>query len=320
MLLILTNSQDATADYLASFLEQNELPLIRLDTDCLLPGVRVGYSQSRVWLALNGSTYTPDEITHVWYRRPQALKDAALESSPEGKYTLSEWAECLEGFLAHIPVTRWMNHPTVNALASHKLEQLSRAEELGLRVPETLLTQDEEELRAFHKTCNQRIIVKPLAGGYVERSKEEVDTLIYTNRVSPEEIANLEDLVTCPTFFQQYVEKSADVRITVVDDDLHAVTLKAADPDGSQRCDIRRNNMADVRYENIELPNEIRSKLIELVRFYELRFGAIDMVIDVEGNWYFLEINPNGQWAWLDLAGATNIAFSFLASFRKVVA
>ena len=200
-----TNSQDATADYLASFLKTNGLPLIRLDTDTLLPGVRVGYSQSTVWLTLNGSTYTSEDITQVWYRRPQALKDVALESSSEGKYTLSEWTECLEGFFAHIPVSRWMNHPTVNALASHKLEQLSRARELGLRVPKTLLTQNKEELRAFYESCDQQIIVKPLAGGYVERGREEVDSLIYTNRVSPEELANLEDLAACPTLFQEYV-------------------------------------------------------------------------------------------------------------------
>ena len=95
----------------------------------------------------------------------------------------------------------------------------------------------------------------------------------------------------------------------MVDDAVHGVTLTAAEPDGSQRCDIRRNNMSDVRYEKIDLPDDIRSGLIELMRFYELRFAAIDMVIDVEGNWHFLEINPNGQWAWLDLAGASNIAF-----------
>ena len=50
---------------------------------------------------------------------------------------------------------------------------------------------------------------------------------------------------------------------------------------------------------------------------YELRFGAIDMVVSAAGDWYFLEINPNGQWAWLDMTAGTNIAASFLQAFSE---
>ncbi|MEJ1729693.1 hypothetical protein SMA90_25505, partial [Escherichia coli] len=63
---------------------------------------------------------------------PERLKDARFDSSPEGRYLLNEWAEALEGFFAHIPRPRWMNHPAANAQASHKLEQLTTAQSLGL--------------------------------------------------------------------------------------------------------------------------------------------------------------------------------------------
>ena len=217
-----------------------------------------------------------------------------LENTPEGKYTLDEWAECLEGFLAHIPVARWMNHPSRNACASHKLEQISRARAFGLRVPKTLLTQDEGELRRFFEACDGQVIVKPLAGGYVERPDKEDDTLIYTNSLGVEELSDLDDLVGCPTLFQQRIDKSTDVRITIIDNDVHAVSLTALDPDGLQRCDIRRNNMEDVQYQVIQVPKLIHGILMRFMEHYELRFAAIDMVIDTDGNWYFLEINPNG--------------------------
>ena len=169
MLLILTNSKDATADFLERALCNEGLPLIRLDTDTILSDLRISYSLGKVTLAKSGVSCTPTEISHVWYRRPQPLSHSVLGSSPEAKYTLSEWAECLEGFLAHIPYALWMNYPSRNAIASHKLEQISQAGQCGLRLPKTLLTQDQQELRAFYEICNGRVIVKPLAGGYVER-------------------------------------------------------------------------------------------------------------------------------------------------------
>ncbi|MNZ28723.1 hypothetical protein D3C78_459550 [compost metagenome] len=36
------------------------------------------------------------------------------------------------------------------------------------------------------------------------------------------------------------------------------------------------------------------------MRRLNLRYGAIDFVCDPQGNLWFLEINPNGQWAWIE--------------------
>jgi len=128
---------------------------------------------------------------------------------------------------------------------------------------------------------------------------------------------DLAELSSCPTFFQQLVNKSSDVRITVVDGEYHAVELIAKDADGTQRCDIRRNNMADVEYREITLPTAIHEKVSRMMSHYNLRFAAIDMVVATTGEWYFLEVNPNGQWAWLDLDGNSNIAGSFVKAFSS---
>jgi len=107
----------------------------------------------------------------------------------------------------------------------------------------------------------------------------------------------------------------SDVRLTVVDADIHAIELTAKDSDGRQRCDIRRNNMLDVTYHPINLPGVVAAAVRRLVSFYGLRFAAIDMAVGEDGRWYFFEVNPNGQWAWLDLCGEASIYKSFIASF-----
>jgi P4 family phage/plasmid primase-like protien len=138
-----------------------------------------------------------------------------------------------------------MNHPSANAGASRKLEQLSVAAHLGIKVPDTLVTQEPEKLKAFYKKNQGRLIAKPLSTGYVERRKSEADSLIYTSRLNETDLENLDELSVCPTLFQQFVEKDYDVRITVVDSAMVAVKLEAKESDGTQRCDIRRNNMVD---------------------------------------------------------------------------
>ena len=39
---------------------------------------------------------------------------------------------------------------------------------------------------------------------------------------------------------------------------------------------------------------------VALVDELNLRFGAIDLIRDVNGEYWFLECNPNGQWAWIE--------------------
>ncbi len=73
--------------------------------------------------------------------------------------------------------------------------------------------------------------------------------------------------------------------------------------------------MQGVTYENVSPPACVKAALMQLVRSYHLRFAAIDMIVDKQGAWIFLEINPNGQWAWLDLAGGSQIWRSFATAF-----
>lgn len=315
MLLVLTNSEDATADYLLSRLTEASVRFVRIDTDSALERLAVSYEPGNPSLRIDGCWYEPTSFSNVWYRRPERLMSDRIPDTPEGKFVLDEWSESLEGFFAHIPRDRWMNHPAKNSLSSRKLEQLTTAQRVGFTIPDTIATQDSAILRRFFREHNGSVIVKPLGRAYIERPDGECDSIIFTNPVRECDLENLNDLAQCPTLFQQSVRKISDVRITVVDNQIHAVELTAKDGDGRQRCDIRRNNMMDVAYRAISLPNEVTNALQQLVSYYGLRFAAIDMAVGEDDQWYFFEVNPNGQWAWLDLCGGASIYTSFIDSF-----
>lgn len=314
MLLVVTNSQDATADFLISYLEESEIEIRRFNTDTTLETLAFQYVQGTPAMSFDGRWIYPADISTVWYRRPEHLRSPNAGDSPEDRYALSEWTEAIEGFFAHISREKWINHPSANSAAGNKLEQLSTAKRLGLLTPNTLVTHDPMELRKFFALNGERVIAKPMATANIERSAAEEDTQIYTNVVRLEDLDDLSDLHSCPTLFQSRVDKVTDVRITIIDDAIHPISLSASD-EGEQRCDIRRDNMSDVVYEPIELPAHVVTALRALMSHYNLRFAAIDMAVTKSSEWIFFEVNANGQWAWLDIVGVSDIA----ASFRDVL-
>jgi glutathione synthase/RimK-type ligase-like ATP-grasp enzyme len=69
--------------------------------------------------------------------------------------------------------------------------------------------------------------------------------------------------------------------------------------DNETQIDWRRGEIP-LKHLIIELPNNILSQCVSLLKILNLRFGAIDFILDKSGNFIFLEINPNGQWAWIE--------------------
>ena len=314
MVIVLTNSEDATSDFLCEKLHQNTIRHCRLNTDSVMRECRIDYSISKASLSFGNNKICSTEVRAVWLRRPKHLHHTEA-LSPELGHAACEWMEALEGFLAHIPENRWINHPTANARASHKIEQLTRASQAGLRVPDSLLTQNPEAVRAFWRKYNRSLVVKPLSSGYIERQNPEDDSVIYTSGVSERSLENLDLVSQCPTLFQEQIAKESDVRVCFLDGEMVAVDLIAIDQ-GRQRLDIRRNNMQGVNYRVREMPLDVQSRLTELLQSYALRFAAVDFAIDEKGNWIFLEINPNGQWAWLDLECDAGISELFVNKFK----
>lgn len=310
--LILTSSGDATADYLCRRLDAEHVRYSRFDTDRPPTSVRLDVSPSAIRLTLPDAVIEPSDCRAVIFRRPKPFAPVDSGDAFQLKHAADEWAEAIEGLLSHIPLERWINHPIRNYAASHKIHQLAMATKHGLTVPSWIVTTDPSAARRFLDECGWSAVAKPLSSGYIERDSEDRDTVIYTSLVTREHDTILDRIVACPVLFQRRVNKRADVRLVYLDGRAIAVALNATDGTGSQRLDIRRDEMRDVAYSRISVPKETAEGISGLMVTYGLRFGALDFAIDADGRWVFLEINPNGQWAWLDQVGACDAAQLFV--------
>ncbi|QVQ52153.1 hypothetical protein J4H86_26215 [Spiractinospora alimapuensis] len=96
--------------------------------------------------------------------------------------------------------------------------------------------------------------------------------------------------------FQGWVPKDHEVRLTVAGDRLLAATVHADSDTGviDWRSDYRK-----LRYETTTVPQNVADGVHALLARLGLRFGALDFVVQPDGEWVFLEVNPAGQWDWI---------------------
>ena len=315
MILLVSNTGDATSNYFEQRAEERGVPITRLNTD-VLAAVSVQFQVSGGTVAgrlkLGGQNIAIEEITSIYYRRP-VLPDVPSSDVAQGQWTQNEIRCTWAGILHSLRSVRWVNHPLAISAAAYKPEQLVRASRFGLCVPPTILTNDPLEALIFCRYHDWQIVVKPVGHGELRGESREDDRLVYTTALPEMTAEDLDDVRNCATLFQRRIPKMADIRVTIVGEECLAVSM--VQPAG-RSVDIRRDNMRGVRYEVHHLPSAVRSLLVQLVRSYDLVFGAIDLVLDESGTYWYLELNPAGQWAWLEEHTQVPISSALLAVLR----
>jgi glutathione synthase/RimK-type ligase-like ATP-grasp enzyme len=215
----------------------------------------------------------------------------------EGIYTfcLQETRATLLGSIMGLHA-KWMSFPVAVWKSEFKPYQLQLASELGLPIPPTVITNDPHRIRDAYDAFGQ-MIVKPVRTGYVVHDRQEL--AVYTSQVLPEHLEHLESARLSPSIYQKLIPKKFDIRVTIVGDRVFAAAIDSQS-DAAASIDWRMTENPQLPHLRIELPNPLISILLRLMKALDLSFGAIDLIQTTDDEYFFLEINPNGQWLWLD--------------------
>lgn len=307
MILIISNAADATADFFEARLADAGASYERLNTEALasLP-ITMTFSESdattlamATFGAAGGRRLVLDDVRAIYYRRP--VSPTFPEGTPPG---LADWMESevrrtWGGMLGARTDLRWVNHPLAVSGASYKPEQIARALRMGLNVPATLITTDPQAAANFCAAHNWCVIAKPVGHGEILGTAEADDRIVYTNRVTRAAADRLSRVSACPTLLQREIVKDLDLRVTVVGRDVIATALHSQERESSS-VDCRRDIMSGMRYSPVTLPPDLVTLLADIVASYGLLYAALDLVRDRDCRYWFLELNPAGQWAWLE--------------------
>lgn len=111
--------------------------------------------------------------------------------------------------------------------------------------------------------------------------------------------AAFDRVVVTPCLFQEYVDKQYEVRLTVIENRVFPVRLEPTDRHGTELVDWRRVASDPLYGDYVEPPAEVLAAAVQLMQRLSLLYGAFDFVVDTDGQWIFLEVNPVGQFMWI---------------------
>jgi hypothetical protein len=258
-------------------------------------------------LNIAGKEIQLSSVSAVWFRRPVLPRPSdAISNESARVFAQQECEAALQGAWSLLRCL-WVSRPECIRQAGVKLYQLQLARGLGLEIPRTLVTVDPDVARAFC-AAHRAVIAKPLSRGYVDAGPEHT-AIIYTHLLQPADIASMDAVSLAPTLFQERIPKAFEIRVTVVGRRLFATAIHAPHA-RTNSVDWRRESLSDLQHQEHVLPDRLQLRILELVRVLQLQFAAIDFIVTPEGRYMFLEINPNGQWAWIEQAIGTPISYA----------
>ena len=303
MLLLLSTPDDGHADAVAAVLAERAAPFVRWNQTGLahegsLSVAFTATAQRGPELRVNGERLALEEVNTVYMRRfvhvsvTRPIRDAAART-----YAANEATAAINAIL-RLPAVRWVPG-TLSAVrdANDKLHQLQLAQSLGFEVPPTLLTSEPAELWEFYREHEGHVIIKPLAFPWFE--SERGRWVASPQLLTPRDLVHAEGLRQGAAILQAYVPKRVELRVTVVGDRVFPCEIHSQATNRT-RVDWRRYNLNRTPHHVHPLPADVAAQCVAIVARLGLSYGAMDLVLTPDGRYVFLEVNPMGQYLWIE--------------------
>ena len=241
----------------------------------------------------------------VWYRRPggvswrpphrpavpEDITDEAVIDVIVGDSRATFLGLLLDSFQG-----AWVSHPDCTRSAENKIVQLRAAQRAGLRVPRTLVSQDPAAIRAFCASLDQQVLVKTVAGS--RRAP------LTPGMVDAELLASDRALALSPAIYQEAVPGTCHLRVQAFGDELIAVMIRSDALDW-------RFALASSTVEPYTLSADLQRRLRQVLQILGLRMGVFDIKLTPRGEPVWLEVNPQGQFLFVEGMSDTSLAAPF---------
>jgi hypothetical protein len=293
-ILIVSSRLDFASDYITQALVERGASYLRLNTDDLKNyDIFMNPLKGTIQGKLGDFEFSisPERLRTIYFRGPTFLRELSPTSyTPEEKVSRVQWASFIRGLMI-FDNCRWVNHPMSTYRAESKPVQLALAQKLGFLVPNTVVTNSGNFEQGLAND-QQTLILKSLETCLLEIEGKR--GFVYTNVVREDEVRKSK-LSLAPVILQELIEPKIDLRVTVVGNKVFAAEIFENKNGITGDWRLKKDS---VEYVDCKLPEEIKSKCIKLVQELRLSYGAIDLARKGD-DYYFIEINPTGEWAWL---------------------
>ena len=292
--LILASKYDLACDYVVAHLRRRNASYFRLNSEDLSQfSITVFPDEAKVTLSAVSLEIRLEQphLKAIYFRRGVYPREVlSPQQSVNDQLTRTHGSAFMRSFMV-FDDCRWVNHPAATYKAEQKAVQLVTARKVGFNVPRTVITNHAAGIRLAAQG-DAVVAVKGMDTVLVRQ--DDVETFGYTSLLATAS-AESARFASTPLIAQQALTNKLDLRVTVVGHQVFCCAVKH----GTQPIQGDwRLAKSDAKFQRYELPPDVALKCIQLTKALGLVFGAIDLAVQ-EGAYYFLEINPTGEWAWL---------------------
>lgn len=262
--------------------------------------VSLGEADSDCTFKYGNDEVSLSKVTSVWFRGgdlidAEQLSKTEFRNTDLGMVSSSwlrwEWSSLNAWVHGRLMTKRHLGNPFL--YETNKLMVLEKARAVGLQIPETRILNRREDIFQFFEDCSSGMVSKAIYNSFNFRRGDELYAHP-TLKVTKESISQLPETIG-PSLFQQEIEKRGDLRCCIVAEKLFCGAI-FSQSNPKTRTDFRKyDHERPNRVVPFALPETISENLFAMMRSLNLNFGLIDMVLSADGEYYFLEVNPIGQ-------------------------
>lgn len=301
MVLILSQESDLSTNDIMDWLFYQGCNTVRINDSDILNCTTLSIPQNKCLLEVIGKDieFNLQDVKSYWYRRGELnlsnyLKKVVLKNGNvelNVKRWLSEELLTVSDYLYY----RLNNKPCIGNIhlsSANKLISLARAKEAGFNIPNSFITGSKKDLIIFQKT-HKKIVTK----GIQEAFYAEIDNKIYfsyTEIIDESDIEELEETFF-PSFFQEEIQKKYELRVFYLKGKCYSMAIFSQN-DPQTRVDFKKyNDLNPNRTVPFNLPHKIEKKIDSFMKEEKLDTGSLDLIYSTSNEYYFLEVNPIGQ-------------------------
>ncbi|MEO9210976.1 MAG: grasp-with-spasm system ATP-grasp peptide maturase [Ginsengibacter sp.] len=298
MILILSMDMEQSTDKVIDWLEYFNLPFVRINvTDIAQYDEEIMWSADSDTIKIGSNLIELKQIKIGWIRKFGYFSSLEMSKSLEkvNSYTLKRYLQneisSLREIILKNDEIKWLCHP--NAISVSKLKMLNEAKKLEIDIPKTYIVNNKKDLVKLFNDLNCKIIFKSIKDT-TQIKLEETSYFSLTSVLTKEKISSLPEIFL-PSLIQQEIEKDFEIRCFYLDGEFYNTAI-FSQLDKQTKIDFRNYNFKRPnRMVPYILPEEIKRKLHQLMLNLNLNTGSLDIIKSINGKYYFLEVNPTGQ-------------------------
>jgi glutathione synthase/RimK-type ligase-like ATP-grasp enzyme len=300
-ILMFTRKLDREADLVGIGLLQRGIDYVRLNIDDIPLQLRIRFNflqdcDLKLEFSIGEEEVNISNFSLAWLRHFNIRKINFHQNKLDHIFALQQWNDACRTLQSNLSC-EWISSPHATLQASDRIKQLSVAKKSGFNIPATLITNDPEAASNFYHNQGDEVVLKALHHHSLEIDGKVYS--IYTRRLLKQDLSRLDDLIYAPCILQERLHKKSELRVTIVGERVFAAEIDSQSTING-KDDMHRCPIPDLPKKGIKLEETISECCIKLINSFGLRFGAIDFVIDKNERLTFLELNPTGDWYWIE--------------------